>query len=65
MIDKLTLDTNILIYAFGKQNDARKQIAKEIISKCNIICNEYLNPKLLSFYFYLLSCFKLLSFILI
>jgi len=37
MTDKITLDTNILIYAFGKQDDDRKQIAKEIITKCNII----------------------------
>src|SRR5450759_2250854 len=43
MIDKPTVDTNILIYAFGKQNDARKQIAKEIITKCNIISLQVVN----------------------
>ena len=37
MNDKPTLDTNILIYAFGKQDDARKQVAIEITTKCNII----------------------------
>jgi predicted nucleic acid-binding protein len=39
MTDKPTLDTNVLIYAFGKQDDDRKVIAKEIITKCNIIRN--------------------------
>lgn len=43
MTDKPTLDTNILIYAFGKQEDARKQIAKEIITKCNIISLQVVN----------------------
>ena len=43
MTDKPTLDTNILIYAFGKQDDARKQIAKEIITKCNIISLQVVN----------------------
>lgn len=43
MTDKITLDTNILIYAFGKEDDARKQIAKEIITKCNIISLQVVN----------------------
>jgi predicted nucleic acid-binding protein len=43
MIDKPTLDTNILIYAFGKKDDARKQIAKEILRKCNIISLQVVN----------------------
>lgn len=43
MIDKPTLDTNVLIYAFGKQDDNRKLIAKSIISKCNIISLQVVN----------------------
>jgi predicted nucleic acid-binding protein len=43
MSDKPTLDTNILIYAFGKQDDARKQVAIEIISKCTIISLQVVN----------------------
>ena len=43
MSDKPTLDTNILIYAFGKQDDARKQVAIEIITKCNIISLQVVN----------------------
>lgn len=43
MTDKPTLDTNILIYAFGKQDDVRKQLSKEIISKCNIISLQVVN----------------------
>jgi predicted nucleic acid-binding protein len=43
MKDKPTLDTNILIYAFGKQDDKRKHIAKEIIAKCNIISLQVVN----------------------
>jgi predicted nucleic acid-binding protein len=43
MTDKPTLDTNILIYAFGKQDDARKQVAIEIITKCNIISLQVVN----------------------
>jgi predicted nucleic acid-binding protein len=37
MSDKPTFDTNILIYAFGKSDDANKQIAKSIIANCSII----------------------------
>ena len=43
MTDKPTLDTNILIYAFGQKDDARKQIAKAIIAKCNIISLQVVN----------------------
>ncbi len=43
MTDKPTLDTNILIYAFGRQDDQRKQIAKTIITKCNIISIQAVN----------------------
>jgi predicted nucleic acid-binding protein len=43
MTDKPTLDTNVLIYAFGKQDDNRKTIAKEIITKCNIISLQVIN----------------------
>ena len=43
MIDKPTLDTNIMIYAFGKQDDDRKKIAKEVITKCNIISLQVVN----------------------
>jgi predicted nucleic acid-binding protein len=43
MTDKPTLDTNVLIYAFGNQNDDRKMIAKEIITKCNIISLQVVN----------------------
>lgn len=43
MTDNPTLDTNILIYAFGKEDDTRKQIAKQIIAKCNIISLQVVN----------------------
>ncbi len=43
MTDKPTLDTNVLIYAFGKQDDDRKQIAKNIISKCTVISLQVAN----------------------
>ena len=43
MSDKVTLDSNILIYAFADQDDFRKSIAKEIISKCNIISLQAVN----------------------
>lgn len=43
MTDKPTIDTNVLIYAFGKQDDDRKQIAKEAITKCNIISLQVFN----------------------
>jgi predicted nucleic acid-binding protein len=43
MIDKPTFDTNVLIYAFGKQDDNRKLIAKSVISKCNIVSLQVVN----------------------
>ncbi|HAH24674.1 MAG TPA: DNA-binding protein [Prolixibacteraceae bacterium] len=43
MSDKVTLDSNILIYAFADHDDFRKSIAKEIISKCNIISLQAVN----------------------
>lgn len=43
MTGKSTFDTNILIYAFGKSDDERKHIAKDIISKCDIISLQVLN----------------------
>ena len=41
--DKVTLDSNILIYAFAGNADFRKSIAKEIITKCNIISIQAIN----------------------
>lgn len=43
MSDKITLDSNILIYAFADNNDFRKSIAKDIIAKCNIISIQAVN----------------------
>lgn len=43
MTDKPTLDTNILIYAFGQKDDNRKHIAKEIITNCNIVSLQVVN----------------------
>jgi predicted nucleic acid-binding protein len=43
MNDKQTIDTNVLIYAFGQQDDNRKKIAIDIISKCNIISLQVVN----------------------
>ena len=43
MNDKITLDSNILIYAFANNNDFRKSIAKDIIAKCNIISIQAVN----------------------
>ena len=43
MTDKPTLDTNVMIYAFGKQDDERKQIAKTTVAKCNIISLQVVN----------------------
>ena len=44
MTDKPTLDTNILIYAFGKQEDARKQIAFDsrfaLSNHCSVLYSE-------------------------
>lgn len=43
MSDKITLDSNILIYAFAQNDDFRKNIAKDIIAKCNIISIQAIN----------------------
>jgi predicted nucleic acid-binding protein len=43
MTGKPTFDTNVLIYAFGQHDDERKHIAKEIITKCNIISIQVVN----------------------
>jgi len=43
MSDKVTLDSNILIYAFADHDDFHKSIAKDIISKCNIISLQAIN----------------------
>ena len=43
MKDNPTLDTNVLIYGFGKQDDDLKLIAKAIISKCSIISLQVVN----------------------
>lgn len=55
MPDKITLDTTIVIYAFGRPDDVRKRIAKEIITKCNVISLQVLNETI----FVLLKKFKL------
>lgn len=66
MTDKPTLDTNVLIYAFGKHDDKRKQIAKEIISKCNIISLQVVNETayvlLIKFNFQLSELDKVIGF---
>ncbi|NEW85135.1 MAG: PIN domain-containing protein [Mariniphaga sp.] len=43
MSEKITLDSNILIYAFARSDDFRKTIAKDIITKCNIISLQAIN----------------------
>jgi predicted nucleic acid-binding protein len=43
MSDKITLDSNILIYAFANNDDFRKNIAKDIITRCNIISLQAIN----------------------
>ena len=67
MNDKPTLDTNILIYAFGHQDDERKQIAKEIITKCNVISlqvvNECIYVLLKKFKFLINDVEKIISFL--
>ena len=40
---KATIDSNILIYAFGKQDNSKNKIAREIISECNIISLQAIN----------------------
>ncbi len=43
MTDNITLDSNVLIYAFSTPIDNRKAIAKDIISNCNIISLQVVN----------------------
>jgi predicted nucleic acid-binding protein len=43
MSDKITLDSNILIYAFADNNDFRKSISKDIVAKCDIISIQAVN----------------------
>ncbi len=43
MSGNLTIDTNILVYAFAKQDDRRKQIAKDILLKCNMVSLQVVN----------------------
>lgn len=43
MTDRATIDTNVLIYAFGKQNDSRKRIAIDTIEFCDVISLQALN----------------------
>jgi predicted nucleic acid-binding protein len=47
MPDKITLDTTIVIYAFGRPDDVRERIAKEIITKCNVISLQVFNETIL------------------
>lgn len=43
MSDKITIDSNVLIYAFAQNDDFRKNIAKDIIAKCNILSIQAIN----------------------
>jgi len=43
MRDKITLDTNVIIYAFGQPYDDRKRVAKEVVARCNIISLQVIN----------------------
>jgi len=49
-MSKVTIDSNILIYAFGKQDDKKKEIAKGIISNCEIISLQAINETLFVLY---------------
>jgi predicted nucleic acid-binding protein len=49
-MSKTTLDSNILIYAFGKQDDKKKEIAKGIISDCEIVSLQAINETLFVLY---------------
>lgn len=40
---KSTIDSNILIYAFGKQDNSKNKIAREIIAECNKISLQAIN----------------------
>lgn len=41
-----TFDSNILIYAFGPQNEVKKEIAKDILTKCHKINLQTINETL-------------------
>lgn len=43
MNDKSTIDSNVLIYAFGNQDDLKKRIAKKILANCNKISLQAVN----------------------
>jgi predicted nucleic acid-binding protein len=43
MNDDATIDSNILIYAFGKQDNSKSRIAREIITACNKISLQTIN----------------------
>ncbi len=43
MNGNFTIDTNILIYAFGSQGDSKKSVAKLVMGKCNIINLQAIN----------------------
>ena len=43
MSDKITIDSNILIYAFANVQDYRKEVSKRIISTCHIISIQAVN----------------------
>ena len=34
-----TIDSNILIYAFGSQDEVKKRVAKSILSDCQAVSN--------------------------
>jgi predicted nucleic acid-binding protein len=40
---KLTIDSNILIYAFGNQNEEKKRIAKSLLSECQVMSIQTVN----------------------
>lgn len=40
---KATIDSNILIYAFGKQDNSKNKIAREIVSECSKISLQAIN----------------------
>lgn len=50
MNNNSTVDTNILIYAFGAQDDFKKRIAKQILAECNKISLQAINETLFVLY---------------
>ncbi len=40
---EFTVDSNILIYAFGSQNEVKKRIAKSILSDCQAVSIQTIN----------------------